>query len=609
MGFFTSLARGFKAALGSFFGLVVLWAVAEAALHQQLQPAPARAVAFIAIAAVSLVVGILVARRRQAVPSKPDLARVLAATKGLEAALAALPKTAPPTARQPEPGATFGRPGAPVQAAPRPAGETITETVTLVLRRQMPPRFGEAPRSWLGGLPMLPDDVAWPRSISSEYPERGERPLHFIAQICCADLPPALWGGLGPRHGWLLLFIDPNQGAPEAADAFRILHTKTLGRERAPPADLGPVHDGVYTAWNYGHCGGDDNVPRIWRRWPVDLIAMPNEITVAGRDVHVAPPDLAQRLYQGAAVADFAARLPHPAPFTRRGALYALNTALHGMREPIAPKPLPEQLLINLQAPGGLDQVRAYLEVQREKMRAALAERQAQAAPETQIAALDKEITSRNELLAFLAAHATPDLLIAYFQNAPLLLSAWRAASRARLKQLRDTMLASDLDAEFTETEWTALQAAAAGDPYRGFTYHIWGDRAKNPNDTTPPIGLFHADHEVKLEPGRGSLELLADYYVDPTHHALIPPQLLPDCEAHWRRLRSNRPHRMGGYQDGVQSTPQAGPTDQLLLFQIASDDAMAWCWGDVGAYYIYIRPADLRDEHYENANIVLECH
>ncbi|NOS54570.1 DUF1963 domain-containing protein, partial [Acinetobacter baumannii] len=85
----------------------------------------------------------------------------------------------------------------------------ISESVSVVLRRQIPPR-NEAPRSWIGGLPMLPDHVEWPRSVSAEHPQKGERPLHFVAQVACADFPAELWGGLGPREGWLLLFIDPN---------------------------------------------------------------------------------------------------------------------------------------------------------------------------------------------------------------------------------------------------------------------------------------------------------------------------------------------------------------------------------------------------------------
>ena len=104
----------------------------------------------------------------------------------------------------------------------------------------------------------MPESVAWPLGPTLDYPERGLTPLHFVAQIACADLPPELWGGLGPREGWLLLFIDPNQGVPEGPDAFRILHVDAVGPERQPPADLGPVHDGVYSGPSYDYCRSVD---------------------------------------------------------------------------------------------------------------------------------------------------------------------------------------------------------------------------------------------------------------------------------------------------------------------------------------------------------------
>lgn len=345
------MSRGLGAALGSFLGLVLLWAVIEAATGHHLQ-APAHSVVSLGIAAVSLGVGIAVVRRTRIAMIRRDRAHGRRVGEALLAVLEAVEK-----AHQPVTG--FAVSGDPASA--------VMETVTVVLRRQTPPRLDEPPRSWLGGLPMLPDGVPWPYSVSREYPERGERALHFVAQICCADLPPDLWAGLGPRHGWLLLFIDPNQGDPHGSDAFAIVHTETLGSERAPPADLGPVHDGVYTGWDYQYCGGPENVPRVWPRWPVDLVAMPNEACVEGQTARVAP--------------------------------------------------------------------------------------------------------------------------------------------------------------------------------------------------------------------------------------------------LHARRPSDSRPHRMGGYHDGVQSEATIGPTDRLLLFQLASDAALQWCWGDVGAYYIYISPADLRRGDFDRASIVLECH
>ncbi|MCB1021861.1 MAG: DUF1963 domain-containing protein, partial [Acidobacteria bacterium] len=85
-------------------------------------------------------------------------------------------------------------PAAPTEAPMRvqPDETGVVETVSVVLRRQIPPRFDEPPRSWLGGLPRMPDRIAWPRSVSSADPKKGERPLRFVAQIACEDLPREL---------------------------------------------------------------------------------------------------------------------------------------------------------------------------------------------------------------------------------------------------------------------------------------------------------------------------------------------------------------------------------------------------------------------------------
>lgn len=63
---------------------------------------------------------------------------------------------------------------------------SVEETVSVVLRRQIPVRFDEPPRSWLGGLPMMPDDVRWPTAAMTDHPERGRTPLHFVAQVACS---------------------------------------------------------------------------------------------------------------------------------------------------------------------------------------------------------------------------------------------------------------------------------------------------------------------------------------------------------------------------------------------------------------------------------------
>ena len=137
----------------------------------------------------------------------------------------------------------------------------------MVLVRQVPPRFDEAPRSWLGGLPMMPDDVEWPRSVAPERLDEGEVPLHFVAQIACADFPEDLWGGVGPRTGWLLLFLNPHDSQGDDPRLFRVLHTAELGSERQPPADLRPVEDAEIRRQRL-------SLVRHARRRPFDLAAL-----------------------------------------------------------------------------------------------------------------------------------------------------------------------------------------------------------------------------------------------------------------------------------------------------------------------------------------------
>ncbi len=94
----------------------------------------------------------------------------------------------------------------------------------------------------------------------------------------------------------------------------------------------------------------------------------------------------------------------------------------------------------------------------------------------------------------------------------------------------------------------------------------------------------------------------MADW-LDPKTRPCVSVSHLNELEAAARNLRSNRPHRMGGYHDGVQSDAIECPKHEPLLFQIASDEAMDWCWGDVGAYYFWIKPRHLAANYFTFAS------
>jgi Domain of unknown function (DUF1963) len=104
-------------------------------------------------------------------------------------------------------------------------------------------------RSWIGGAPRLPKDVGWPQSDG--------RDMVFVAQIACAALPPGLWGGLGPRQGWLVVFLCPRTERP------RVIHTMQAGVQHPEPA-LQP------RVWFQPFRG--DLARPVPAAWPVDVV-------------------------------------------------------------------------------------------------------------------------------------------------------------------------------------------------------------------------------------------------------------------------------------------------------------------------------------------------
>ena len=110
----------------------------------------------------------------------------------------------------------------------------------IMLHRPYPPIDFPETHSHLGGLPLLPPGVAWPRSS-------GGIPLHFLAQIDCADLPAR--GGLLPDQGVLFFFakIDEEMdwGCGDPQDDGQVLFAEHAGDEPTPaPADLPSIMGG-----------------------------------------------------------------------------------------------------------------------------------------------------------------------------------------------------------------------------------------------------------------------------------------------------------------------------------------------------------------------------
>jgi Domain of unknown function (DUF1963) len=135
----------------------------------------------------------------------------------------------------------------------------------IMVHRPYPPFRLPPLNSYLGGRPRLPDGIDWPLTSNGI-------PLHFLAQIDCAELPPT--EGVLPQSGVLYFFarIDEDMiwGEGDPQDDCRVLYEPLGTRELPPPVDLpevmfglsGPVVDFKLP---------DDPPVQLYPRWPVTL--------------------------------------------------------------------------------------------------------------------------------------------------------------------------------------------------------------------------------------------------------------------------------------------------------------------------------------------------
>jgi hypothetical protein len=514
----------------------------------------------------------------------------------------------------------------PARAAERdgPAPLVVDETLSVLLRRQVPVRFDEPPRSWLGGLPRMPGDVPWPTGPRPEELGAGERPLHFVAQIACADLPSKLWGGLGPRDGWLLLFLDAGSWEGEARHrSVQVAHVRALGPERQPPPEIAPMRLEAFEGYDFNFHRSEEDIPPTWRRWPVDIVPVPTEPTDDAIWPASTPETIASMLYQESPidpgpVTDLPSRMPPPPdewPYTWRGALYVVDSVVRALATPHAVA-VRDSDVQRIQSPGWVDSTIAAIDRGIAAVEQRLANLpaiddatpadDAQRAADTHVLLL----AQRNKLTrirAFLHHDGSPLSavdVVRRMRDSQRRYGAWRISRGPVLDEMRASILEHDLDGAMSAEEFRPFFDALSSDASEFWAMvhdHVAECLVPTPIDIWL-VSLARRGFSAALS------EVAADLYVtSPEKRALIPPSVLARCEPHWRALHDDRPHRMGGPPDGVQSTTTAGPPSRVLLFQLATDDALQWCWGDAGTWYVFIDPARLAAGDFSRIEAFLE--
>lgn len=459
---------------------------------------------------------------------------------------------------------------------------------------------------------MMPENVPWPTYRSHNNPHHGDTPLHFIAQLCCSDFPDDLWGGLGPRDGWLLFFLDPNSGdLDREAKGYRIIHTSSLGSERAPPRALGPVHDGVYAGPLFGYLEGNGDVPNVWRRWPLDFVTVPNRLFEDETGFERVTPDgFAKHLYDGQDVSDIE-RLPNPEPFTERMARAVLISIRARLEKYTHAPRWDDGVIEGLKDPDKFRSLRKdlpALEKKLEDLRATLKdghELDEDKADETQdrIRKLEASLERQRRLERVLNRYPSAESLQDYRNDIIRTGAAWQKEALLELGKLLDEVSSSDRDRVLGNGEWMDIQDTLERTQTRYFTFFRTSRGEYHAMEKGVALWDFCRKSNTQL------WEFVADYYVDPERSDLIPASVLQVFEPCWRQLIDNRPHRVGGEFDALQSNPRTGPVRSLLLLHLACDYGMNWMWGDGGIVYFHISPQDLAAGRYENVTPMLECH
>ncbi|QYJ07085.1 DUF1963 domain-containing protein [Qipengyuania flava] len=486
------------------------------------------------------------------------------------------------------------------------AAPPIEEDTTVVMRKQVPPK-DLPPRSWVGGLPMLPDDVEWPRVTNPEKPGDGDIPLHFICQIALADLPTNLWAGKGPREGWLLLFSENNS----SEGVYRMIHTPELGSQRQPPADIGVIHDGMFcdgTAWKQRES--------VYPRVPVDLISMPNRLYERDGAPSASPEKLDHLLYEGHEIGENGPYRGFSVPFSWRCVALAVDMALAaiddvGSRE--KSEKHRQQMCEKLLMPGAVSAIVPRMEDRLEKAYGVNDNRRiAEADPAT----LDESQLSRRAHLDGLKEEIeATGALLARFPDAESLLAfldkdtaeMWRDRLRPGLVALRKLADQRGLDTALSQEEWEAIKAELATADRQIWSL-AWG-RAGASLPVTVRQKKLTAISLLERHLVTACANVAKLCYFDTERRHLVPEAGLADFEAHLRSLDQNRPQRLGGFHDGVQSETGPHPDRKMLLLQMACDYVFEMLWGDCGAIYAWIDPDDLDAGRFDRAEIHLECH
>ncbi len=448
-----------------------------------------------------------------------------------------------------------------------------SQNACLAVKHDFPPRHPERGYSYLGGMPIVPEDFDWPLIHNRDG---LLEPLHFMAQIDCNTLPDGPARDLLPPDGYLYFFAPMAGNHGHEAWHFVTRYVPGRATSRWEPCDrpfLPPI-DGAENApyvFEWMNWRTKPSYPTSYPRVEIELgwLQPVGEVVAgeAGTDGEY-PWEVTERRKQAAL------RAFHGEP--------AIDNRLfssYGKPKDVTWIPYPD-FPSNLRAIEVFTgYLMTYLQADKEEIGRRL--EKVGGARDAEDPATTSE---RQTLLDAKAAYLDFEL---------------RHSSILALRNLPATDRAKPVSAE-QRVAFLSLIAALRAE------------------QSPPPVIQRNYRHKTLPLVVDDWLSVAARQSVetalrDPEGFAMLPPEAIEAArfEHSWLKqgLGRTSPHQMLGIGDCIQTAAEEMSEDYILLLQLGADNPLGWRMGDNGVLQYWIRPADLAARRFENTVATSECH
>jgi len=428
----------------------------------------------------------------------------------------------------------------------------------LAIKHVFPPRLPQRSMSYLGGLPIVPDEFDWPTVHNREgLIER----LNFMAQIDCSDLPPGPGRHLLPDKGFLYFFAPMSDTFGPDARHFVARYLPGPVRKSWEPVDM-PATAKIES---------DDPIDLVWRggkrthydRVEIDFgwIEEPSDEEVAARSDEGHAFEVAQKIRSERLDAFFGPLAPSEAQIAAyKAPKDALWTPYPGFPANWRTAAILQKLIDSYRLEDTTD-VLARLKALREA---------GEAAPDA--AEPDGEIERLNKLLSELMRFSSK-ISEALGQAGNLNLNPFDAPPddvKQKIMALVEELRVSGMPCSVERpNQRLALPRVL----------NSWLE--------------FAAIHgaEAGLADSEGAAVIPADVVA-----ALAP-------------RHASREHQMFGEGVVVQVAADEMNERYLLLLQLGRDPALNWTIGEMGPLQYWITPEDLAAKRFENTVLTIEAY